>query len=140
MHDRLLYQTLADTVLALHVAFVAFVIAGLILIVAGNLLGWRWVNVWWFRLLHLAAIVTVVAESWGGMICPLTTFEMWLRARAHEPVYGGDFVEHWLQRILYYDAPPWVFTTAYTLFAIAVVAAWWRFPPRRGSGRPARGG
>jgi Protein of Unknown function (DUF2784) len=75
--------------------------------------------------------VTVAAESWVGVVCPLTSFEMRLRARAHESVYGGSFVEHWLQRFLYYDAPVWVFTLAYTLFALAVVVTWWRYPPRR---------
>jgi membrane protein implicated in regulation of membrane protease activity len=34
---------------------------------------------------------------------------------------------------LYYEAPFWVFTLAYTAFAILVLLAWWRFPPRRGS-------
>jgi len=63
----MLYQLLADMVLVLHVAIVAFVVIGLVLIVAGNLRGWRWVNALWFRLAHLAAIAIVVAESWIGM-------------------------------------------------------------------------
>ena len=73
MHNTVLYQGLADAVLALHVAIVAFVIAGLILTIAGNLLAWRWVNALWFRLAHLGAIVIVVAESWFGVVCPLTS-------------------------------------------------------------------
>ena len=43
---------------------------------------------------------------------------------------GGSFVAYWLQRLLYYDAPAWVFTLAYTLFGAAVAAAWWTWPPR----------
>jgi hypothetical protein len=126
---------LADVVLALHVGVVAFVVGGLVLVVAGNLRGWGWVNALWFRLAHLAAIAVVVAESWFGVVCPLTTLEMGLRARAPGgTTYGGSFVGHWLQRLLYYDAPPWVFMLAYTLFGVAVAAAWWIFPPRRGSG------
>ena len=55
--------------------------------------------------------------------------EMWLRTRAGGTTYAGSFVQHWLQRILYYDAPTWVFTLVYSLFGLAVVATWWYFPP-----------
>ncbi len=123
------YQLLADAVLALHVAVVVFVVAGLVLVVAGNLRGWHWVNALWFRLAHLAAIAFVVAESWLGWTCPLTTLEMWLRVKAAAPTYAGSFIEHWLQRLLYYDAPSWVFTLGYSLFGLLVLATWWYFPP-----------
>lgn len=124
------YQLLADAVLTLHVLIVGFVGGGLALILLGNLRGWAWVNAMWFRLAHLAAIAFVVAEAWFGVVCPLTSLEMWLRERAHASTYAGSFIEHWLQRILYYQAPGWVFTVGYTLFGLAVVAAWWYFPPR----------
>jgi hypothetical protein len=130
VHDTVPYQLLADGVLSLHVAIVAFVIGGLVVIIAGNLRGWRWVNALWFRLTHLGAIAMVVAESWFGLVCPLTSLEMWLRAKAGETTYAGSFVEHWLQRILYYEAPAWVFTVAYSLFGLVVAATWWYFPPR----------
>jgi polyferredoxin len=123
------FQLLADAVLALHVAVVVFVVAGLVLVVAGNLRGWHWVNALWFRLAHLAAIAFVVAESWLGWTCPLTTLEMWLRAKAAAPIYAGSFIEHWLQRLLYYDAPAWMFTVGYSLFGLLVLATWWYFPP-----------
>jgi hypothetical protein len=123
------YQVLADFVLALHVAIVLFVIGALVLVVAGNLRDWQWVNRLWFRVAHLAAIAVVVAESWFGVVCPLTTWEMWLRARAGASTYGGSFIEHWLQRLLYYDAPGWVFTLVYSLFGLLVAATWWYFPP-----------
>ena len=57
------YQLLADAVLALHVAIVLFVVGGLVLVIAGNFRGWRWVNRLWFRLAHLGAIAVVVAEA-----------------------------------------------------------------------------
>ena len=40
------------------------------------------------RLAHLAAIAVVVAESWLGLTCPLTTLESWLRARAGVAPYA----------------------------------------------------
>lgn len=124
------YQLLADLVLVLHFAIVLFVVGGLILIVAGNLRGWRWVNALGFRLAHLAAIGVVVAESWLGLVCPLTTLEAWLRRQAGLETHSASFLEHWVQRLLYYEAPAWMFMLAYTLFALAVVSAWWFFPPR----------
>lgn len=124
------YRLLADLVLVLHVAIVVFVVGGLVLVIAGNLRGWRWVNALWFRLAHLSAIAFVVAQAWLGMVCPLTTLEMWLRAQAGAAVYSGGFIEHWLQRLLYYDAPPWVFVLAYSLFGLLVLASWLVYPPR----------
>ena len=125
------FQLLADIVLILHVALVLFVVGGLLLIVLGNFFQWHWVNRFWFRLSHLATIVFVAAEAWLGFVCPLTTLEMWLRAKASANTYEGSFIEHWLQALLFWQAPAWVFTLAYTLFALAVAAVWWRFPPQR---------
>ena len=126
-----MYLLLADFTLLLHSVIVLFVVGGLILIVAGNALGWQWVNALWFRLIHLAAIAVVVAQSWLGLTCPLTTLESWLRLQAGVAGYNTSFIEHWLHRLLFYAAPAWVFTLIYTTFAVLVVASWWRFPPKR---------
>ena len=123
------YRLLADAVLLLHVGIVLFIVGGLLLVVVGNLGGWRWVNRLAFRIAHLAAIAIVVAEAWFGAVCPLTTLEAWLRAEGRSPIYEGGFIEHWLQRLLYYTAPGWVFGLAYTLFGLVVAATWWYFPP-----------
>ena len=131
MHTMNIYPLLADVVLVLHVAIVLFVVGGLVLIVLGNRRGWLWVNAWWFRLTHLVTIAVVIAETWLGMVCPLTTLEMWLRARARMTVHETGFVEFWLQRVLYYDLPDWVFLLAYTLFGLLVIVVWRRYPPRR---------
>lgn len=130
MSGSLPFQLLADAVLTLHVALVLFVVGGLVVVVLGNLLRWHWVNSLWFRLIHLATIAVVSAEAWLGFVCPLTTLEMWLRSKAKAVTYDSSFIEHWLQALLFWRAPPWVFTTAYTVFALAVVAAWWYFPPK----------
>jgi len=124
------YSNLADLVLLIHFAIVLFVVGGLLLIVSGNLLRWPWVNRWWFRAMHLLAISVVVFESWLGIECPLTTLENWLRLQAGQGAYLGSFIQHWVHGVMFYQAPGWVFALAYTLFALAVVAAWWRWPPR----------
>jgi hypothetical protein len=120
----------ADLILGLHTAFVVFVIVGLVLILAGGLLGWRWVRNPWFRIAHLLAIGVVVTQAWLGVICPLTTLEMWLRRRAGDAVYAGSFVAHWLETALYYQAPAWVFTVCYTVFALLVLLSWLWVRPR----------
>jgi hypothetical protein len=122
---------LADGVLALHVAIAVFVVAGALLVVFGNLKGWRWVNQPLFRYLHLGAILFVVVQAWMGRRCPLTALEMALRLKSGDEAYAGSFMQHWLQRLLYYDAPAWVFVAVYTAFGALVVGCWWYFPPNR---------
>ncbi|MDX1498859.1 MAG: DUF2784 domain-containing protein [Woeseiaceae bacterium] len=125
-----LYLLAADAVLFTHVLFVGFVIAGLVLVLIGKPLQWTWIRNPWFRILHLAAIGIVVLQSWFGVICPLTTIEMALRERAGDAVYAGSFVAHWLESILYYRAPAWVFAAVYTAFAALVVLSWFWVRPR----------
>jgi len=130
------YSAIADAVLILHFGIVLFIVGGLAFVVAGNLRSWRWVNNIWFRLAHLVAIGVVVMQSWLGLLCPLTTFESWLRSKAGSPGYSKSFIEHWVQRVLFIEAPFWVFALAYTLFGLLVVIVWRRFPPRRTVPKP----
>ncbi len=126
-----LYQTLADLVLLLHTLFVVFVIAALLLTIVGGYRRWQWTRNWWFRVVHLASIAVVVAQSWTGLICSLTTLEMWLRGQAGGGQYDGSFIQYWLQRLIYYDAPTWVFGVVYTAFGLLVIITWIRFPPQK---------
>jgi hypothetical protein len=125
------YSHLADAVLLLHLGVVLFVLGGLAAVLIGNALAWPWVNGGWFRLAHLAAMGIVVVQAWLGQLCPLTVLENWLREQAGGTGYRRSFIEHWVQWLIYYEAPAWVFTAAYTAFALLVLWAWWRFPPRR---------
>lgn len=129
------YRILADIVLVTHAAVVVFVVGGLVLVIVGNVRHWRWVNSLMFRLAHLAAVAVVVVQAWLGHLCPLTVLESWLREQAGDAPYAAGFVEHWVQRILFYAAPFWVFVVVYTLFGLLVAATWWYFPPARTGGR-----
>lgn len=100
-------------------------------VVAGNVLHWRGANNMVFRLAHVAAIGFVVAQAWLGQYCPLTTLESSLRVKAGASSYSKSFIEHWVQQVLYFEAPFWVFAAVYTAFGLVVAWAWWRFPPRR---------
>jgi 4-amino-4-deoxy-L-arabinose transferase-like glycosyltransferase len=120
---------LADAILVIHLLFVCFVVLGFALILLGMWAKWAWTRNRAFRLTHLAAIAIVVAQAWFDRICPLTAWENRLRELAGQSGYSETFIQHWLHKILFYQAEPWVFTTVYTVFGILVLICWlsdWR--------------
>ena len=121
---------MADLLVVVHFAIVLFVVGGLLAVWAGAALGWRWVRDPWFRYLHLAAIGFVAAEALIGMACPLTVWEDLLRGGARP----DSFVGRWVRRLLYYDAPEWLFTVGYVAWALATLATLRLVPPRRRAG------
>src|SRR5919108_3065947 len=104
MHaDKNTYSLLADAILLVHFAFVAFVVLGFAVIWAGYFCRWEFVRDARFRLVHLAAMGFVLAESLAGFICPLTTWENQLRVNAGgQTPYAGSFIRHWIGRLLFY--------------------------------------
>jgi hypothetical protein len=86
-----IYHAAADLVLLLHLAFIAFALAGALLV-----LRWRWLA--WLQL---------PAAAWGifielsGRICPLTTVENALRVAAGQAGYADGFVAHYLLALIY---------------------------------------
>ena len=131
MEYNLLYLLVADIILVVHFVFAAFVIFGLIFVLLGKVCSWAWVRNPWFRWGHLASISVVILESWLGMACPLTLWELNFREKAGEATYSGMFISHWIESVLYYQAPEWVFTLCYTIFGILVIASWYWVRPRR---------
>ena len=124
------YRLAADAVVLIHFSYVAFVVVGLLAILLGLLCRWGWVRNVWFRSLHLLAILIVAGEAVCGITCPLTTWEQHLRALAGDTAYRGDFIADWVHQLLFYEFPPWVFTLAYVLFGLVVLAAFVFAPPR----------
>jgi hypothetical protein len=80
---------------------------------------------------HLLGIGIVVIQSWLGIICPLTIWEMNLRAKAGETIYDGSFITHWLNQLLFFQAPAWVFVVCYTVFGSLVLLSWLWVRPRK---------
>jgi len=117
----------ADALLVIHFAIAAFIAAGLPLTWIGAAAKWRWVRNPWFRYLHLGAIVFVAAEALLGYACPLTVWEDLLRGG----VRPESFVGRWVYRLLYYNAPEWVFTTIYVAWAAATLVTLRLVPPGR---------
>ena len=125
------YALLADFIVVAHLAFVAFV-------VAGGLLVWRWPRLAW---LHMPAAAWGVVVELGGWVCPLTPAELWLRARSGETGYAGDFVARYLLPVLYPEAltrPIQVFLglTVVVINAAVYLAIWRR--RMRDDGDPVR--
>lgn len=128
---------LADAILLLHVAVVLFVLGGQALFLLGGWRGWRWVRGRGLRLAHLALAAFIALQAWLGQLCPLTAWEQALRRAAGQTGYGESFIEHWLGRLLYVQAPWWAFVAAYSAFAVLVLLTWRWVPPR--PRRPAAG-
>lgn len=85
------YGALADAVVLLHLAFIAFA-------VLGGLLVLRWHRAAW---LHLPALAWGAFIEFSGGTCPLTPLENTLRAAAGRAVYSQGFVERYIVPLIY---------------------------------------
>ena len=117
------YALLADLSVIVHLAYVAFVIAGTVLVLTGALLRWRWIRNPVFRVVHLLAITVVAVQAAVGVICPLTEWETALRRRAGQQVEADiSFVGRLVRDVLYSDVSPRALTITYVIFALLVFA------------------
>ena len=114
---------LADILVLLHLAFVAFVVAGGFLLL-------RWPRLAW---LHLPAAAWGAWIEFSAGICPLTPLENRLRAAGGGEAYQGGFVERYLLPVLYppgLDAPTQfalgAFVVAINVVAYAFALRAWR--------------
>jgi hypothetical protein len=125
------YRILADAVLALHFAFIAFV-------VLGGLLVLRWPRLAW---LHVPAALWGAAIMFAGWICPLTPLENRFRALGGEAGYGGGFIQHYLASMIYPAGVTRGFQIALGGFVVAVnLAVYLRLWHRRSEGTvPSKG-
>ncbi len=87
------YRLLADAVLIVHLAFIAFVVLGGILVLRRSWVAW----------LHLPAVAWGAWIEFTGRICPLTPLEIGLRARGGEGTYSGGFIERYITALIYPD-------------------------------------
>jgi hypothetical protein len=120
-----MYAFLADLVLAVHFAFVAFV-------ALGGLLVLKWRRVAW---IHIPAAAWGVAIEFAGWICPLTPLENRWRELAGEQPYYGDFIARYLLPIVYPEGLTREIQIALGLSALLVNAAVYVWVFRRRSQR-----
>jgi hypothetical protein len=121
---------LADAIVAIHVAYVSFVVLGQLAILIGLALKWQWIRNPWFRVIHLVAIVIVGLEAAGGVTCPLTEWEDQARLLAGQPVEQGSFIGRMMHNVLFYHCPQWYFDVGHIAFALLVLGTFVLAPPR----------
>ena len=90
----MIFSILADATVVLHVAFVAFVLLGGLLVL-------RWRRVAW---VHVPSVAWAAWVEFAGWYCPLTPLENWLRQRGGGLPYTSSFVEHYVLPLLYPSA------------------------------------
>jgi hypothetical protein len=125
------YGLLADIILAIHVAFVAYILLGLVLILVGWWRNWNWVRNPSFRLTHLAAILIVILELIFKTNCPLTVWEVNLRTLAGQPVSDATFIGRLMHYLLFVAVPGWMAQAIYIGLALAIMLTFVLAPPRR---------
>jgi hypothetical protein len=110
---------IAETIFAVHLVIIAFNGAGLIIIPLGAWLGWRVVRIAWLRLLHLAMLVIVTGQALAGRACILTIWQNELTG-LNQPTQ--PMIMRWVERLVYWNLPMWVFAVMYSCVFLYVVA------------------
>src|SRR5438105_14616749 len=100
------YGLAADLMVAVHVAYVAYVVVGQLLIILAAPMKWQWARNPWFRFTHLLAIAIVAFEAIQGLPCPLTVWEMQLRELAGQSVTDASFMGKLLHDLLFIEDVP----------------------------------
>ncbi len=131
------YSLLADIIVIFHLAYAGFVLFGFLAIVIGSHRNWNWIRNFPFRVIHLVCTVFVPLETIIGIICPLTTLENFFLRVSGQEEYNRSFIGNLVNRILFYDAPEWIFITIYVALAVLVILYFILYPPhRKNEGRP----
>jgi hypothetical protein len=118
---------IAEAILAIHVAIIAFNVAGLVVIPAGAWLGWRLVRVAWLRLFHLAMLLVVTGQALAGRACILTIWQNELTGNSQP---AQPMIMRWVDRLIYWNLPMWVFAVMYSgvflyVLALTVFVPFW---------------
>jgi hypothetical protein len=121
---------LAQIILAVHIAIAAFVVFGIAAIPLGARLGWPFVRVFWWRLLHVAAMFAIALQKLIGNACFLSVWEFHLVDVADRIPHAVPVFQAIGERVLYWNLPLWFFAALYTALFLYVVAMWFAVPPR----------
>jgi hypothetical protein len=126
------YGICADLMVAIHVAYIAYVVLGQLLIIVAAPMKWKWARNPWFRFTHLTAIAIVAYEALRGLRCPLTVWEEQLRALGGQVFNGSEtFVGRILHDLMFIENQPEIFfTTMYIGVLVLVIQGLVMYPPR----------
>jgi hypothetical protein len=132
-------EFLADMVMVAHAAFSLFVVLGLAAIITGRILGWQWTDRRWFRVLHLAATLSLVARVWLGFPCPFSVVENYLRQRTDGACVLGQAFHDAVHQLAFRGEEPGRFAVVTTLWGLLALAAFLMNAGRRGESLKAEG-
>jgi len=121
--DVTVAECLADLMMLAHACFSLFLVLGLLMIMAGMVLDWRWTRSRTFRFLHLTATMLVVVRVLIGIPCPLSTIENNFRDRTIARCPFGQPIHEALHRISFRGTDTHQFARSSTLFGLVVVVA-----------------
>jgi hypothetical protein len=125
------YLLSADLIVAIHCAYVSFVVVGQLAILIGWPLGWRWIRNPWLRAIHFTMITIVVVETLLSYECPLTAWERELRAMGGAPTLAqGDFVGRMASSVVFWLDGFEHLTLVYYAFGATVLSTMLLCPPR----------
>ena len=117
-----------EAVLAVHVAIILFNVFGLVAVPIGAICNWRFVHILWWRVLHVLSLAAVAAQALAGQACFLTVWQDELAAlqQPTEPL-----IVRWVNQVVYWQLPIWVFALLYLIAFVYAVALLWLVPPQR---------
>jgi hypothetical protein len=126
------YGIAADLLVLVHVAYVAYVVVGQLVIMLAAPFHRAWARNPWFRFTHLLAIGIVALEAVMGWRCPLSVWEEQLRQAGGQSFDGSEtFMGRILHKVLFIDGmPESFFTTLYLATLVIVVQGLLMYPPR----------
>jgi hypothetical protein len=125
-----MHAFLADTIVVIHFVYVSFVVFAQLFILVGYVANWECIRNPWFRVTHFLMIFIVAVEAIVGYECPLTTWENQLREAAGQMTNDIGFVGRLVRDLMFFEGPPWIFTTCYIGFATLVLLTLVVAPPR----------
>ena len=123
--------TVAQAVLAVHIAAATFIVLGIIAIPIGARLGWPFVYALWWRLPHVAAMGIVALQKLLGNACFLSEWERRLIDIADRIPHATPGFQAFGEHLIYWNLPLWFFAWVYTALFIFVLYLWFRVPPRK---------
>jgi len=127
----LMYEVGAWAILLVHVVIVIFNVAGMIVIPLGAWLGWGFVRLFGWRLIHLLSMAIVALQAIIGEACFLTLWQETLEEQAGHASETTPLLYRWINALLFWPLPLWVFALIYVAALIHVLTMWRLVPPKR---------
>jgi len=115
---------LADVIVIIHLIVVIFMIGGVLGVLIGWPLGWRWIRNPWWRCAHIAIMGYIAFNAIRGELCFLTIWEADLRRDAGQ-IDADDlsFIGRVFRDMLYVEVPQKTLDVIYLVVAGLVLAS-----------------